>query len=130
MRGPAIFFLNSKSTEESLILLLFPGLRPKRTLRLVLWTAEEQGGVGSSQYYQLHKVGEQPRIAGRLHKWYQCKYTKSTGALDLKMSSIVLKTQQHSVVGWPWQTPLAEIFLIQPYKGEHPGELQDFLFLH
>lgn len=68
MRGPAIFFLNSKSTEESLILLLFPGLRPKRTLRLVLWTAEEQGGVGSSQYYQLHKVGEQPRIAGRLHK--------------------------------------------------------------
>ncbi|XP_011808137.1 PREDICTED: carboxypeptidase Q-like, partial [Colobus angolensis palliatus] len=31
-------------------------LRPKRTLRLVLWTAEEQGGVGAFQYYQLHKV--------------------------------------------------------------------------
>ncbi|XP_027705759.1 carboxypeptidase Q isoform X2 [Vombatus ursinus] len=33
-----------------------PGLRPKRTLRLVLWTAEEQGGIGSLQYYQQHKV--------------------------------------------------------------------------
>lgn len=32
------------------------GLRPKRTLRLVLWTGEEQGGVGAEQYYQLHKV--------------------------------------------------------------------------
>ncbi|KAF7246238.1 RNA-directed DNA polymerase from mobile element jockey [Varanus komodoensis] len=32
------------------------GLRPKRTLRLVLWTAEEQGGVGAEQYYKLHKV--------------------------------------------------------------------------
>uniref|UniRef100_A0A2K6ET23 Carboxypeptidase Q n=1 Tax=Propithecus coquereli TaxID=379532 RepID=A0A2K6ET23_PROCO len=31
-------------------------LRPKRTLRLVLWTAEEQGGIGAYQYYQLHKV--------------------------------------------------------------------------
>lgn len=68
MRGPAIFFFfNSKSAEESLVLLLFPGLRPKRTLRLVLWTAEEQGGIGSSQYYQLHKVGEQPWTAGHLH---------------------------------------------------------------
>ncbi|EPY75457.1 hypothetical protein CB1_001652019, partial [Camelus ferus] len=32
------------------------GLRPKRTLRLVLWTAEEQGGIGAFQYYQLHKA--------------------------------------------------------------------------
>lgn len=32
------------------------GLRPKRTLRMVLWTGEEQGGVGAEQYYQLHKV--------------------------------------------------------------------------
>ncbi|KAJ7337985.1 hypothetical protein JRQ81_010511, partial [Phrynocephalus forsythii] len=31
------------------------GLRPKRTLRLVLWTAEEQGGVGAEQYYRFHK---------------------------------------------------------------------------
>ncbi|EFB18314.1 hypothetical protein PANDA_014613 [Ailuropoda melanoleuca] len=32
------------------------GLRPKRTLRLVLWTAEEQGGIGGFQYYQSHKA--------------------------------------------------------------------------
>lgn len=33
-----------------------PGLRPRRTLRTVLWTAEEQGGIGAQQYYNLHKV--------------------------------------------------------------------------
>ena len=32
------------------------GLRPKRTVRLVMWTDEENDGVGSQQYYQLHKV--------------------------------------------------------------------------
>ena len=32
------------------------GLKPKRTLRLVMWTDEEDGGVGSNQYFQLHKV--------------------------------------------------------------------------
>ena len=32
------------------------GLKPKRTLRLVLWTDEEAGGVGSQQYYNAHKT--------------------------------------------------------------------------
>lgn len=32
------------------------GLRPKRTLRMVLWTAEEFGGVGAQAYYDQHKV--------------------------------------------------------------------------
>eukprot|EP01104_Vermistella_antarctica_P003255 TRINITY_DN1341_c0_g1_i2.p1 TRINITY_DN1341_c0_g1~~TRINITY_DN1341_c0_g1_i2.p1 ORF type:complete len:539 (+),score=129.24 TRINITY_DN1341_c0_g1_i2:1-1617(+) len=31
------------------------GLRPKRTLRLVLWTCEEFGGIGSQQYYADHQ---------------------------------------------------------------------------
>lgn len=31
------------------------GLKPKRTMRLVMWTDEEAGGVGSQQYYQAHK---------------------------------------------------------------------------
>lgn len=37
-------------------LCLVPGLRPRRTLRTVLWTAEEQGGVGAQQYFDRHKV--------------------------------------------------------------------------
>lgn len=41
---------------EALSLIKDLGLRPKRTLRLVLWTAEEQGGVGAFQYYQQHKA--------------------------------------------------------------------------
>uniref|UniRef100_A0A6I8Q376 Carboxypeptidase Q n=1 Tax=Xenopus tropicalis TaxID=8364 RepID=A0A6I8Q376_XENTR len=40
---------------EALSLIKDLGLRPKRTVRLVLWTGEEQGGVGASQYYELHK---------------------------------------------------------------------------
>lgn len=32
------------------------GLRPKRTLRLIMWTDEENGGVGSQQYFQQHKA--------------------------------------------------------------------------
>ncbi|XP_078543116.1 carboxypeptidase Q isoform X1 [Lissotriton helveticus] len=41
---------------EALSLLKDLGLRPKRTLRLVLWTGEEQGGVGARQYFERHKV--------------------------------------------------------------------------
>eukprot|EP01137_Pigoraptor_chileana_P032541 Opistho-2@22074 len=31
------------------------GLRPKRTIRLVMWTAEEFGGVGGDSFYDTHK---------------------------------------------------------------------------
>lgn len=75
MRGLAIFKkikINWRITY--FILLFFSGLRPKRTLRLVLWTAEEQGGIGAFQYYQLHKVRKQPWIAGHLHMCCQCKF--------------------------------------------------------
>lgn len=47
-----ISVLNIKNNIKNYVL----GLRPKRTLRLVLWTGEEQGGIGAKQYYQLHKV--------------------------------------------------------------------------
>ncbi|XP_062395588.1 carboxypeptidase Q-like [Sardina pilchardus] len=40
---------------EALSLLRDLGLRPKRTIRMVLWTAEEPGGVGASQYFERHK---------------------------------------------------------------------------
>lgn len=41
---------------EALSLIKDLGLRPRRTLRTVLWTAEEPGGVGAQQYFNLHKV--------------------------------------------------------------------------
>lgn len=31
-------------------------LRPKRTMRMVLWTGEEEGLLGAQQYYNRHKV--------------------------------------------------------------------------
>lgn len=33
-------------------------LRPKRTIRAILWTAEEQGLVGASHYFEGHKDTE------------------------------------------------------------------------
>ncbi|XP_019641191.1 PREDICTED: carboxypeptidase Q-like [Branchiostoma belcheri] len=41
---------------QALSLIRQLGLRPRRTLRAVLWTAEEVGLVGSQQYYQRHKA--------------------------------------------------------------------------
>ncbi|XP_053700201.1 carboxypeptidase Q-like [Synchiropus splendidus] len=43
-------------TWEALSLIKDLGLRPRRTLRAVLWSAEEPGGVGAQQYFDLHKV--------------------------------------------------------------------------
>uniref|UniRef100_H2LIR4 Carboxypeptidase Q n=1 Tax=Oryzias latipes TaxID=8090 RepID=H2LIR4_ORYLA len=40
---------------EALSLIKDLGLHPRRTLRTILWTAEEQGGVGAQQYFSLHK---------------------------------------------------------------------------
>ncbi|XP_032808817.2 carboxypeptidase Q isoform X1 [Petromyzon marinus] len=41
---------------EALSLIRDLGLRPKRTMRLVLWTGEEQGGIGAARYFQDHKA--------------------------------------------------------------------------
>lgn len=41
---------------QALSLIKQLNLRPKRTLRLVLWTAEEFGGVGAQAYYDKHKA--------------------------------------------------------------------------
>lgn len=41
---------------EALSLIRQLNLRPRRTLRLVMWTAEEFGGVGAQAYYNKHKA--------------------------------------------------------------------------
>lgn len=52
-----IYFIFNPITFTVVFFFSFsPGLRPRRTLRTVLWTGEEQGGVGAQQYFNLHKV--------------------------------------------------------------------------
>jgi len=52
------------------------GLRPKRTVRAVFWTAEEQGHVGSAYYYNQHK-----KMA---NETYRFVYESDTGAFKPK----------------------------------------------
>ncbi|XP_033740906.1 carboxypeptidase Q-like [Pecten maximus] len=40
---------------QALSLISQLGLRPKRTMRMILWTGEEMGGIGAEAYYQAHK---------------------------------------------------------------------------
>lgn len=39
-----------------LSVLRYLGLKPARTIRLVLWSCEEFGGIGAAQYFQQHKA--------------------------------------------------------------------------
>lgn len=40
---------------QALSLIRQLGLRPKRTMRMVMWTGEEEGGYGGQEYYKQHK---------------------------------------------------------------------------
>lgn len=40
---------------EALTLLNALGIRPKRTIRAVMWNAEENGGAGATAYFEAHK---------------------------------------------------------------------------
>ncbi|XP_069124606.1 carboxypeptidase Q-like [Argopecten irradians] len=40
---------------QALSLISQLGLRPKRTMRMIMWTGEEMGGIGAEAYYQAHK---------------------------------------------------------------------------
>jgi carboxypeptidase Q len=47
-----------KLSDLLLVLIVCPiqlGLRPRRTLRLILWTCEEFGGIGGEAYFAAHQ---------------------------------------------------------------------------
>ena len=87
------------------------GLRPRRTIRLVLFTGEEQGETGSREYVKQHRE-EWPKISAvladdtgtsriltlRLHQNYAARET-----VDLTLS------------------PLEDLGLIEPWMDRHHG---------
>ena len=99
------------SVLEAMRALKAVSLRPKRTIRLVLFTGEEQGEVGSREYVRQHK-DEWPRISAvladdtgtariltlRLHQNYAARET-----VDLTLA------------------PLQELGLIQPWMERYHG---------
>jgi carboxypeptidase Q len=50
------------TTMEAARLLTAAGARPRRTIRFMLWTGEEQGLLGSSGYVEAH-AGEMPQVS-------------------------------------------------------------------
>ncbi|MGV3616605.1 MAG: M20/M25/M40 family metallo-hydrolase [Fimbriimonas sp.] len=64
---------------EAARILMRTGAKPKRTIRFVLWTGEEQGLLGSSEYVKQHEA-EMPKISAVLvddggtnyHGGYDC----------------------------------------------------------
>jgi hypothetical protein len=45
----------SMATMEAARILIASGVKPKRTIRIILWTGEEQGLLGSTGYVEKHK---------------------------------------------------------------------------
>ncbi len=54
------------SAMEAARLLMLSGAKPKRTIRFILWTGEEQGLLGSRAYVEKHKA-EWPKISAVLN---------------------------------------------------------------
>ncbi|KAG0417683.1 hypothetical protein HPB47_005421 [Ixodes persulcatus] len=52
-------------------------LRPKRTVRFVVWTAQEQGGVGATEFYRRHAADSWERL---VTAWYYHEDMRHTEA--------------------------------------------------
>lgn len=75
-----------------------PEFKPKRTIRVVFWTAEEQGLLGAEHYYKTHKndssenfvfVSETDQGAFKPTNWYSALKVSSTKAQMKYIDEIV-----------------------------------------
>ncbi len=87
------------------------GLRPRRTIRLVLFTGEEQGEVGSREYVKQHK-DEWPRISAVLA---DDTGTSRTLTLRLHQNYAARETVDLTLA------PLDDLGLIQPWMERYHG---------
>ena len=60
MTGPAIHVSAGCLEMEAMRILRAPDLTPRRTIRIALWTGEEQGLLGSRAHVQRHYGRTEP----------------------------------------------------------------------
>jgi carboxypeptidase Q len=87
------------------------GLRPRRTIRVVLFTGEEQGEVGSREYVRQHRE-EWPRISAVL-----ADDTGTARILTLRLHQNWAARETVDLT----LAPLEDLDLIQPWMDRHHG---------
>lgn len=85
---------------EAARILMKSGIKPKRTIRIILWTGEEQGLLGSSAYVERHK-DELPNVVAMLNE--------DTG-----------QNWQAAIAGLPEMMPILKA-AAEPLAGAFPG---------
>jgi hypothetical protein len=75
------------TTLEAARILMKAGVRPKRTIRFMLWSGEEQGLIGSAAYVKAHK-DLMPRISAVLVHDGGTNYLSGIGATEAMLGDI------------------------------------------
>lgn len=99
------------SVLEAMRAITAVGLRPSRTIRMVLFTGEEQGEIGSREYVKAHR-DEWPKISAVL-----ADDTGTSRILTLRLHQNYAARQAVDLT----LSPLSELGLIQPWMERYHG---------
>ncbi len=75
------------STMEAARILMAAGVHPKRTIRFMLWSGEEQGLLGSRAYVTAHK-DLMPKVSGVLVHDLGTQYLSSVSGLSYQLADL------------------------------------------
>jgi Zn-dependent M28 family amino/carboxypeptidase len=75
------------TTLEAARILMASGVRPKRTIRFMLWSGEEQGILGSRAYVEAHE-DLMPKISGVLVHDLGTQYLSSISGLSYQLADL------------------------------------------
>jgi Zn-dependent M28 family amino/carboxypeptidase len=75
------------TTLEAARILMASGVRPKRTIRFMLWSGEEQGILGSRAYVEAHR-DLMPKVSGVLVHDLGTQYLSSISGLSFQLNDL------------------------------------------